>query len=146
MDALGVNEAAKAAISTLKDSIAIGKEGGALVSDVQADSHAVIVQQQRIRERERHRQEQLGSQQEQKSYHRFINQQEELKASEDLKTKILREHGVVGWDLFLKAKLEIEAQDKLESEHVSDDEHRMNDLTWWCFAVGALIAFLITNA
>jgi hypothetical protein len=145
MDAIGVNGAAKAAISTLKDSIAIGKEGGTLVSDVQADSHAVIVQQQRIRERERHRQEQLGSQQEQKSYHRFISQQEELKASSDLKVKILREHGVVGWDLFLKAKLEVEAQDKLESEHVSDDEHRMNDATWWCFAIGALIAFLITN-
>ena len=145
MDATGVNESAKAAISTLKGSIEVGREGGKLVTEVQAESQAVIAQQHRIRERERHRQEQLGSHQEQKAYHRFISQREELKAAEDLKARILREHGVVGWDAFLKAKAEVEAQDKLENEHVSEDEYRMADVTWWCFAAGAFIAYLITN-
>jgi hypothetical protein len=145
MDATGVNESAKAAISTLKGSIEVGREGGKLVTDVQAESQAVIAQQHRIRERERHRQEHLGSQQEQKAYHRFISQREELKATEDLKARILREHGVVGWDAFLKAKAEVEVQDKEEKELVSEDEHKMNDITWWCFAAGAFLAYLITN-
>ena len=145
MDATGVNESAKAAISTLKGSIEVGREGGKLVTEVQAESQAVIAQQHRIRERERHRQEQLGSRQEQKAYHRFISQREELKATEDLKARILREHGVVGWDAFLKAKAEVEAQDKIENEHISDDELHMADVTWWCFAAGAFLAYLITN-
>jgi len=145
MDATGVNEGTKAAIATLKESIAVGKEGGKLVTDVQADSQAVLTQQHRIRERERHRQEHLGSQQEQKAYHRFISQREELKTTDNLKARILREHGVVGWDAFLKAKAEVEAQDKAEKELVTEDEHRMNDITWWCFAAGAFLAYLITN-
>tara|TARA_R110000868_G_scaffold271075_1_gene530563 strand:+ start:29 stop:469 length:441 start_codon:yes stop_codon:yes gene_type:complete len=145
MDATEVNGVVKVAIGTLKESISVGKEGGALVSDVQADSHAIILQQQRIRERERHRQEHLGSQQEQKSYTRFISKMEELKVSEDLKAKILKEHGVAGWDAYLKAKGEVEAQDKAESEHVSDDELHMADVTWWCFAVAMLLSYLITH-
>lgn len=145
MDATGVNEGTKAAIATLKESIAVGKEGGKLVTDVQADSQAVITQQHRIRERERHRQDQLGSQQEQKAYHRFLSQHEELKATENLKAHILKVHGVAGWDAFLKAKAEVEAQDKEEKELVSEDEHKMADVTWWCFAAGALLAYLITN-
>lgn len=145
MDATEVNGVVKAAIGTLKESISVGKEGGALVSDIQADSHAIILQQQRIRERERHKQEHLGSQQEQKSYTRFISKMEELKVSEDLKAKILKEHGVAGWDAYLKAKAEVEAQDKAESEHISDDELHMADVTWWCFAVAMLLAYLITH-
>ena len=145
MDAAGVNEGAKAAIGTLKESIAVGKEGGKLVADVQADSHAVILQQRRIREHDRRRQEQLGSLQEQRAYQHFVAKQQEHKTTEDLKRHILKEHGVAGWAEFLKAKADIEAQDKLEASKVSEDEHAMNDATWWCFAAGALIAYLITN-
>ena len=145
MDAAGVNEGAKAAIGTLKESISIGKEGGKLVADVQADSHAVILQQRRIREHDRRRQEQLGSLQEQRAYHHFVAKRQEHKTTEDLKRHILKEHGVAGWAEFLKAKAHIEAQDKLEASKVSEDEHRMNDATWWCFAAGALIAYLVTN-
>ena len=32
-----------------------------------------------------------------------------------------------------------------EGELVSDDEHKMDDMMWWCFAAGALIAYLLTN-
>ena len=63
MDATGVNSGAKAAMGTLKESIAIGKEGGKMVADMQADAHNAVLEQQRIRERERRKQEQLGSQQ-----------------------------------------------------------------------------------
>ena len=143
MDATGANEAAKAAIGTLKDSVAIGKEGGKLVSDVQADSHAVILQQQRMRERERSRLDHQGSAQEQRAYQRFTAQADEAKATETLKAHILKVHGVSGWSDFLKAKAEIEAADKLAGEQVSDDEHKMADATWWCFAVGALIAYFL---
>ena len=59
--------------------------------------------------------------------------------------RIIKEHGVTGWADFLKAKSDIEAQDKLEASQVSEDEKAMNDATWWCFAAGALIAFLIIN-
>jgi len=145
MDAAGVNEGAKAAIGTLKESIAVGKEGGKLVADVQADSHAVILQQRRMREHDRRKQEQLGSQQEQRAYQHFTAKQQQLKTTEELKRHILKEHGVAGWGEFLKAKADIEAQDKIEASKVSDDEHAMNDATWWCFAAGALIAYLITN-
>ena len=145
MDAAGVNEGAKAAIGILKESIAVGKEGGKLVADVQADSHAVILQQRRIREHDRRRQEQLGSLQEQRAYHHFVAKRQEHKTTEDLKRHILKEHGVAGWAEFLKAKAHIEAQDKTENAQVSEDEHRMNDLTWWCFAAGALLAHLIVN-
>ena len=145
MDATGVNEGAKGAIGTLKESISIGKEGGKLVADVQADSHAVILQQRRIREHDRRRQEQLGSLQEQRAYQHFVAKQQEHKTTEDLKRHILKEHGVTGWSEFLKAKADIEAQDKLEASQVSEDENAMNDATWWCFAAGALIAYLITN-
>ena len=145
MDAAGVNEGAKAAIGILKESIAVGKEGGKLVADVQADSHAVILQQRRIREHDRRRQEQVGSQQEQRAYQHFVAKRQELKNTEELKRHILKEHGVAGWAEFLKAKADIEAQDKTENAQVSEDEHRMNDLTWWCFAAGALLAHLIVN-
>jgi hypothetical protein len=145
MDAIGVNTAAKAAIGTLNESIAIGKEGGKLVASVQADSHSAILQQQRIRDRERHRQEHTGSLQEQKAYQKFSAEKEEAKATEDLKQHILKIHGVAGWADFLKAKAAVEAQDKEESEHVTDDELHMADITWWCFAAGAFIAYLITN-
>jgi hypothetical protein len=145
MDASGVNDGAKAAIGTLKESIAVGKEGGKLVEGVQADSHAVILQQRRIREHDRRRQEQLGSQQEQRAYHHFVSKQQEIKTTEDLKRHILKEHGVTGWADFLKAKADIEAQDKLEASQVSEDEHAMNDATWWCFAAGALIAYFIIS-
>ena len=145
MDAAGVNDGAKAAVETLKESIAVGKEAGKLVEGVQADSHAVILQQRRIREHDRRRQEQLGSQQEQRAYHHFIAKQQEIKTTEDLKRHILKEHGVTGWSDFLKAKTDIEAQDKLEASQVSEDEKAMNDATWWCFAAGALIAFLIIS-
>ena len=145
MDATGVNEGAKAAIGTLKESISIGKEGGKLVEGVQADAHAVILQQRRIREHDRRRQEQVGSQQEQRAYQHCVAKRQELKNTEELKRHILKEHGVAGWAEFLKAKAHIEAQDKLEASKVSEDEHSMNDATWWCFAAGALIAYLITN-
>jgi hypothetical protein len=145
MDATGVNEGAKAAIGTLKESISIGKEGGKLVEGVQADAHAVILQQRRIREHDRRRQEQVGSQQEQRAYQHFVAKRQELKNTEELKRHILKEHGVAGWAEFLKAKAHIEAQDKTENAQVSEDEHRMNDLTWWCFAAGALLAHLIVN-
>lgn len=145
MDAAGVNDGAKAAIGTFKESIAVGKEGGKLVADVQADSHAIILQQRRMREHDRRRQEQLGSLQEQRAYHHFVAKRQEHKTTEDLKRHILKEHGVAGWAEFLKAKADIEAQDKLEASKVSEDEHHMNDATWWCFAAGALIAYLITN-
>jgi hypothetical protein len=145
MDATGANTAAKAAISTLNDSIAIGKEGGKLVASVQADSRSAVLQQHRIRDRERHRQEHIGSQQEQKAYQKFSANKEEAKATEDLKQHILKVHGVAGWNDFLKAKAEVEAQDREESAHISEDEHKMADVTWWCFAAGALLAYLITN-
>lgn len=145
MDATGVNAGAKAAIGTLKESIAVGKEGGKLVADVQADSHAAVLQQHRIREHERRKQEQLGSQQEQRAYQHFTVKQQELKTTEDLKRHILKAHGVAGWDAFLKAKADIEAQDKLEASKVSEDELRMADVTWWCFAAGALVAYMVTN-
>lgn len=145
MDATGVNEGAKAAIGTLKESISVGKEGGKLVEGVQADAHAVILQQRRIREHDRRQQEQVGSQQEQRAYQHFATQQQELKNTEELKRHILKEHGLPGWNAFLKAKADIEAQDKTENAQVSEDEHRMNDLTWWCFAAGALLAHLIVN-
>ena len=145
MEATGANEAAKATIATLKESIAVGKEGGDLVVSVQADAHAVILQQHRKRENDRRKQEHLGSQQEQKAYHRFLAVQDELKATQTLKAHILKAHGVRGWDEYLKAKAEVEAQDKAEGELVSDDEHKMDDMMWWCFAAGALIAYLLTN-
>ena len=145
MDATGVNSGAKAAMGTLKESIAIGKEGGKMVADLQADAHNAVLEQQRIRDRERRKQEQLGSQQEQKAYHKFVAKQEEIKATEDLKKHILKTHGPAGWNEFLKAKLEVETQDKLDSKNVSNDEQRMSEMTWWCFAAGAAIAYMIVG-
>jgi hypothetical protein len=143
MDATAASAGAKAAIGTLKESIAVGKEGGKLVADVQADSHAVILQQQRMRARERSRLDHQGSAQEQRAYQRFTARAEEAKATEMLKAHILKVHGVAGWSDFLKAKAEVEAADKLAGEQVSDDEHRMSDMTWWCFAAGSLLAYLM---
>lgn len=145
MDATGVNSGAKAAIGTLKDSIAIGKEGGKLVADLQADAHNAILQQQRIRDRERQKQEQLGSQQEQKAYHRFLAKKEEVAATEELKKHIIKTHGQTGWTDFLKAKTEVEMQDKLDSKNMSADEHKMQEMTWLCFAVAAIIAYLLVG-
>ena len=143
MDASGVNTGAKAAISTLKESISIGNEGGKVVSDLQSDMHRTILQQQRMREAERHKHEQLGSEQEQKAYTQFINKSKQGKATEELKAHIIKVHGTKQWDEFLKIKAEVEAQDKLDEKLIHTDEQKMKDLVWWCFAAGAILAYFI---
>lgn len=140
MDATGVNAGAKAAIGTLRDSLAVGKEGGKLVADIQADMHSSVVQEQRKRAKALREQEQLGSRQEQTAYKKFVDQEDHAKATEELKAHILKTHGTKGWEEFLKIKLEVEKQDIEEAKLTKSDEDKINDVFWWCMAAGCVVS------
>ena len=146
MEADGFNVGAKAAIGTLKDSIAIGKEGGKLVADIQQDNHNVIREQQLRRTAERHKLENLGSEQEQQAYQQFINKSKQGKATAELKQHITTVHGAKAWDEFLIIKKEVEKQYALDQKNIHSDEQKMKDAMWWCFAAAAFIAYLLVAA
>ena len=143
MDATGMNAGAKAAIGTLKESIAIGKEGGKLVADVQADMHAAINKQQQQRQKERRQQQHAGTHQEQKAYQRFLEVSQETKDSAELKSTILKNHGTKGWEEFLKIKAEVDKQEKEDAKAMGSDEQRLHDAMWWCFGAAATIAYFV---
>lgn len=143
MDASGANAGAKAAIGTLRDSLAIGKEGGKLVGDIQADMHNSVMSAQRAREKARRATDNLGSHQEQEAYRKFLEREDKAKATAELKAHIIKTHGVKAWDEYLKIKLEVEKQDLEEAKLVKSDEDKINDVFWWCIAAGCLISCLV---
>ena len=146
MDASGVNAGAKAAIATLKESVAIGKEGGKLVAEMQADNYHVINQQHQKREAERHKLENLGSEQEQRAYTQFLNKSKQGIATAELKAHIIKVHGAKAWEEFLTIKTDVEKQYQIELNSIHTDEQKMTDAMWWCIAAGALVAYFLVVA
>jgi hypothetical protein len=146
MDASGVNAGAKAAIATLKESVAIGKEGGKLVAEMQADNYHVINQQHQKREAERHKLETLGSEQEQIAYAQFLSKNKRGTATAELKAHIIKVHGAKAWEEFLAIKTEVEKQYQIELNSIHSDEQKMKDAMWWCIAAGALVAYFLVVA
>ena len=53
MDAQGVNTGARAALSALKESYAIGKESAELIGQIQADNSGIVRAEQKKRVQER---------------------------------------------------------------------------------------------
>ena len=146
MDASGVNAGAKAAIATLKESVAIGKEGGKLVAEIQSDNYNVINQQHQKREAARHKLENLGSEQEQIAYTQFLNKSKRGIATAELKAHIIKVHGAKAWEEFLAIKLEVEKQHEIELNSIHTDEQKMKDAMWWCFAAAAAVAYFLVVA
>lgn len=146
MDPTGVNSGAKAAIGTLRESLAVGKEGGKLVGDIQADMHSAVVQEQRKRAKALKEQEQLGSRQEQTAYRKFLDREDQTKATAELKAHITKTHGPKGWDEFLKIKAEVEKQDLEELKLIKSDEDKINDLFWWCISAALVISYFLVVA
>lgn len=144
MDPTGVTSGAKSAISTLKDAYAAGQEGGKFISDVQQDNLKVVVQQQKQRELERKKQNQVGSYQEQKAYKKFLEDREIAKASANLKAQIIKDFGPKGWDDFLKAQEEIKRIDVEDAKSMSKDTAKINDLFWYCMIAALIIGYVTT--
>jgi len=143
MDPTGFNAGAKAAIGTLRESMAVGKEGAKLVTDIQADIRSTVVEQQRNREKERQKQANLGNEQEQRAYRKLLNKHAQEKASNDLKEHILKEHGKNVWQDFLKIKTEVELQDKADAKLMHKDEEKVNEVFWWCFAISSILVYFL---
>jgi len=146
MDASGVNAGAKVAIATLKESVAIGKEGGKLVAEIQADNYHVINQQHKKREAERQKLENLGSENEQRAYTQFLNKSKQGIATAELKAHIIKVHGAKAWEEFLVIKLEVEKQHQIELNSIHTDEQKMTDAMWWCIAAAAIVAYFLVVA
>lgn len=143
MDPSGVNAGAKAAIGTLRESMAVGKEGGQLVADMQAEIHSAVNQEKQKRAKALKEKEQLGSRQEQTAYRKFLEREQTAKATADLKLHIIKTHGAKGWEEFLKIKTEVEKHDIEEEKLVKNDEDKINDLFWWCIAAACAIAYFM---
>ena len=143
MDANGFNVGVKAALGTIKEGIAVGKEAGKLVEDMQAGMHKVVNAQQQQRVQERKREEQLGSIQEQKAYRQFLDKQKAAIAAATLKADIIKTHGKAGWDEYLKEKAIIEKQDLADKDAIMDDKTKLQMLAWWCFGVATIIAYFL---
>jgi hypothetical protein len=146
MDASGANAGAQAAIATLKESVAIGKEGGKLVAEIQSDNYNVINQQHQRRQAERHKLENLGSEQEQIAYTQFLNKNKQGTATAELKAHITKVHGAKAWEEFLAIKTEVEKQYQIELNSIHTDEEKLNDAMWWCIAAGALVSYFLVVA
>ena len=143
MDPTGVNAGAKAAIGTLRESMAVGKEGGKLVADMQAEIHAAVNQEKQKRAKALREKEQLGSVQEQTAYRKFLDREQTAKSTADLKIHIVKTHGAKGWEEFLKIKIEVEKHDIEEAKLVKTDSDKINDLFWWCIAAAGVIAYFM---
>lgn len=143
MDATGFNVGAKAALGTIKDSIAIGKEGAKLIQGIRGDNQAEVATQQKARVQARKQEQNMGSWQEQKAYNRFIEVTQNTKASADLKESIIKNHGKKGWEEFLRLKAEIEKQDADDAIAIHTDEDRIANLAWWCFGIAAIIVYFL---
>jgi len=144
MDPTGVTSGAKSAISTLKDAYAAGQEGGKFISGVQQDNLKVVAQQQKQRELERQKQNQVGSYQEQKAYKKFLEDRESAKASANLKDKIIKDHGPKGWDDFLKAQADIKRIAAEDAKSISKDTAKINTLFWCCMIAALIVAYFMT--
>jgi hypothetical protein len=81
MDPTGVTSGAKSAVSALKDAYKVGQEGGKFISDVQQDNLRIVAQQQKLREQDRKKKDNLGSYQEQKAYKKFLEDKQTAKNS-----------------------------------------------------------------
>ena len=143
MDAAGFNVGAKAALGTIKESIAVGKEAGKLVEDMQVGMHKVVNAQQQQRVQERKKEEQLGSLQEQKAYRQFLAKQKAAVAAAALKADIIKTHGKAGWEEYLKEKAIIEKQDLADKNSIMDDRTKLQMLAWWSFGVAAVVAYFL---
>ena len=145
MDPTGINAGAKAAIGTLRESMAVGKEGAKLVTDMQAEMHAVVNQERQKRAKALKEKEQLGSQQEQTAYRKFLDRARIAKDTADLKAHIIKTHGPKSWEEFLKVKAEVEKHDLEEARLVKNDEDKIQDLFWWCIAIACVIVYFISG-
>ena len=143
MDAAGFNVGAKAALGTIKESIAVGKEAGKLVEDMQVGMHKVVNAQQQQRVQERKKEEQLGSLQEQKAYRQFLAKQKAATAAAALKADIIKTHGKAGWEEYLKEKTIVEKQDLADKNSIMDDRTKLQMLAWWSFGVAAVVAYFL---
>ena len=144
MDANGFNVGAKAALGTIKESIAVGKEAGKLVESMQVDAHKLVSAQHQQRLQEKNRQEHAGSIQEQKAYKKFVEKEKLAKETAELKATILKTHGKAGWDEYLKVKTQVEKEDVAEAKAISKDENKIKALAWWCFGAAAVIVYFLT--
>ena len=143
MDPMGFNSGAKAAIGSIRESMAVGKEGAKLITDIQADMRSTVVEQQRNREKERQKQANLGNEQEQRAYRKLLNKQAQEKASNDLKEHILKTHGSKAWQDFLKIKTEVEIQEKADAKLMRKDEQKVSEVFWWCFAASSILTYFL---
>ena len=144
MDAAGFNVGAKAALGTIKEGIAVGKEAGKLVEDMQVGMHKVVNAQQQQRVQERKKEEQLGSLQEQKAYRQFLDKQKAATAAAALKADIIKTHGKAGWEEYLKEKAIIEKQDLADKDAIVSDRDKLQMLAWWSFGIAAVVAYFLT--
>jgi len=144
MDANGFNAGAKVAIGTIKEGISVGKEAGKLVEDMQAEMNKVVAEQQKQRVLERKKEAQLGTLQEQRAYRQFLDKQKAAAAAEVLKADILKQHGKVGWDAYLKEKALVEKQDLEDKSAVMDDKTKLQMLAWWCLGAAAVLIYFLT--
>lgn len=142
MDPTGVTSGAKSAVSALKDAYKVGQEGGKFISDVQQDNLRIVAQQQKLREQDRKKKDNLGTYQEQKAYKKFLEDKQTAKNSAELKSKVVKEHGQKGWEDFLKAKAEIERIDKEDEKSSNKDAEKINELFWWCMVIALIIGWL----
>ena len=142
MDPTGVTSGAKSAVSALKDAYKVGQEGGKFISDVQQDNLRIVAQQQKLREQDRKKKDNLGTYQEQKAYKKFLEDKQTAKNSAELKSKVVKEHGQKGWEEFLKAKSEIERIDKEDEKNSNKDAEKINELFWWCMVIACIIGWL----
>jgi hypothetical protein len=140
-----INAGAKAAIGTLRESMAVGKEGAKIVTDIQAEMHAVVNQERQKRARALKEKEQLGSQQEQTAYRKFLERARAAQDTADLKDHIIKTHGPKSWEEFLKVKAEVEKYDIAETQLVKNDKDKINDLFWWCMAAAFVIVYFISG-
>ena len=146
MDPAGVNTGAKAALGSLKDAYNIGKEGGKFATEVQSENHTAVMSQQKQREAERRAKERAGSLQEQKAFGQFTEKHKAEKATAELKAFILAEYGSKAWAEFLALKIEVEKQDAADAKLIKSDEHKINELFWWCLAAATFIVYFLTVA
>jgi hypothetical protein len=140
-----INAGAKAAIGTLRESMAVGKEGAKIVTDIQAEMHAVVNQERQKRAQALKEKEQLGSQQEQTAYRKFLERARAAQDTADLKDHIIKTHGPKSWEEFLKVKAEVEKYDIAEARLVKTDEDKINNLFWWCMAAAFIIVYFISG-
>jgi hypothetical protein len=142
MDATEVNTGARSALSALKETYKIGKEGAQFIGEIQADNHATVRSAQKQRVEERKHVDALSSAQEQRAYKKMLNKFAAATATSNLKSHIITDYGDKAWIEYERLKKEVEKEDLADAKLMKGDLKRINELFWWCMVASSIIVYV----